>query len=726
MKKEIICTIGPSSRNKRVITRLDELGVSLFRINLSHTKTKDVAEVIKSIQAHTNVPICLDTEGAQIRTGGLLNGHVIVTDGAIIRITRHEVNGTDKEFNFTPSEIVNSLEVGDMINIDFNHVLVQVVEKDNDGVLVYVLVGGVLGQNKAVSVDRDIKMPPLTHGDYEAIKVGMQVGIQHVALSFANCGEDVDKVRSIIGMNRFLISKIESLNGIKNFEAIAGKSNALLLDRGDMSRNVAIEQIPHIQKELIRRSLKYPAKFYVATNLLESMITSSSPTRAEVNDIFNTLNDGADGLVLAAETAIGAYPIQCASMVARVIQRFEAFKNDSSISVERLSNENSILLGEPHGGSLVQCFCSDDNLGQVQKLKKIEVDLTSMLDVEQIALGTFSPLQGFMTKDEVKSVLDTYKLPSGVVWPLPITLQVREDQWQNVQAGDVVALSLNGGDEIYAIMDIEDCYKFDLNRIAKKMFGTNEISHPGVRKLMQKGDNFLGGKISLVKRLPSQHKHYEMTPWQVRTIFENKGWSRIVGFHTRNVAHRVHEHIQLAAFEEHHCDGIFIHPLVGPKKQGDYSGEIVLNSYQMMVDKYYPKGSMLVAAFQSYPRYSGPREAVFTAICRKNFGCSHFVVGRDHSGVGEFYEPDGAKKLFESLGDFGIKPIFFNEINYCQRCDKYIDNCEHDESDVLRISGTQGREMLMEGRLPPQWFMRREIANMILQNMSEGKDVFWK
>lgn len=724
MKKEILCTIGPSSRNKRVITRLDNLGVSLFRINLSHTKTKDVADVIKSIQAHTSVPICLDTEGAQIRTGDLLGGHLAIGDGKTIRITNRVVIGTDKEFSLTPYDIIDKFEIGDVVSIDFNSVLVQVVKKDADGVLVRVLTGGILGQNKAVSIDRDIVMPPLTEGDYKAINVGMQMGIQHFALSFANHEKDVDEVRSIIGRDRVLISKIESLNGIKNFEAIAAKSDALLLDRGDLSRQVPIEQIPRIQKELIKKAKKYPAKFYVATNLLESMITSPNPTRAEVNDIFNTLNDGADGLVLAAETAVGAYPIQSAIMVSKVIQQFEDFNSNKSLTGGGLDKENSILLVEPHGGMLIQRFYDDFDSEQIQNLKKVNVDETTILDAEQVALGTFSPLQGFMTKEEVESVLSSYKLPSGVVWPLPITLQIKEDQWREIQLGDVVALCNKG--EIYAVMDVEDRYQFDLNRFAEMMFGTNDASHPGVKLMKQRGNCFLGGKIRLVKRLPSLYKHYEITPRQARAIFENKGWSRIVGFHTRNVAHRVHEHIQLTAFEEHHCDGIFIHPLVGPKKPGDYNGEIILNSYQVMVDRYYPGKNALVAAFQCYPRYSGPREAVFTAICRKNFGCSHFIVGRDHSGVGAFYEPDGAQRLFEQLGDFGIKPIFFKEINYCQKCDDYIDDCGHGEEDILRISGTQGREMLLSNQLPPQWFMRRDISDMILKDLNEGKDVFWK
>ncbi|MDD5356345.1 MAG: sulfate adenylyltransferase, partial [Candidatus Omnitrophica bacterium] len=172
--------------------------------------------------------------------------------------------------------------------------------------------------------------------------------------------------------------------------------------------------------------------------------------------------------------------------------------------------------------------------------------------------------------------------------------------------------------------------------------------------------------------------------------------------------------------------GLFIHPVIGPKKEGDYTAEIILNTYELIIDKYYPKDKVFLAAFQNYSRYCGPREAVFTALCRKNFGCSHFIVGRDHTGVGNHYKLDDAHKLFERLGDIGIVPIFFNEMHYCRKCGKYIEKCEHDRSDILSVSGTEGRNMLKLKKTPPDWFMRREISDFILSEIEENKEVFVK
>ncbi|MBZ0166158.1 MAG: sulfate adenylyltransferase, partial [Candidatus Omnitrophica bacterium] len=258
------------------------------------------------------------------------------------------------------------------------------------------------------------------------------------------------------------------------------------------------------------------------------------------------------------------------------------------------------------------------------------------------------------------------------------------------------------------------------------VFQTTDLAHPGVRLLMSQGDQFVAGKIELVKRVASTDKHFEITPKQSRKIFENKGWSRVVGFHTRNVAHRVHEYLQLEAFKKYHCDGILIHPLIGPKKKGDYSAQIILKSYEMMIRNYYPETKVLLGAFQNFPRYAGPREAVFTALCRKNFGCSHFIVGRDHSGVGKYYEPDAGHRLFDQLGDIGIQPIYFNAVHYHRTLQKYVEESQDEDAEYLKISGTEGREMLIQKQVPPDWFMREDISKLIIDEMDRGEDVFLK
>ncbi|MFA4991112.1 MAG: sulfate adenylyltransferase [Candidatus Omnitrophota bacterium] len=721
-QKEILCTLGPSSMNDRVIARLEDLGVNLFRVNLSHTRIDDLRGVIDFIKSRTSVPVCLDTEGAQIRTGVFADKELLLEDNAVVRVLKKPAAGGVKGFNLYPLDIVDRLEAGDFISIDFNSALAQVIDRDRDGVLVRVLTGGLVGQNKAVSVERDIKLPALTDKDRKAMKIGAGMGIDHVALSFANEASDVDEIRSLFDKEIFVISKIESLKGLSNLEDIASCSNALLIDRGDLSRQIPIENIPRAQKDIIRRAKACGVKVYVATNLLESMVKSFNPTRAEVNDVFNTLADGADGLVLAAETAIGQYPINCATMVRKIMRQFEGQKK--ACSVENLRQKDSFLLAEPHGGTLVDRTRYDFDIKEIKRYKCLDVGVNVLLDAEQIAIGTFSPLEGFMNRRELDSVLRAYRLPKGAVWPIPITLQVDKRDAARFKEGDKAALVFKG--EVYAVLEVEDIYRYDLDKMAKETFMTNDADHPGVRALKGKGDYFLGGKVTLFRRLGSPYKYFELTPGEARAIFENKGWSRVVGFHTRNVIHRVHEHIQMLAFEKYNCDGIFVHPIVGPKKEGDYGAGIILKSYDLMAREYYPKGKVVMAAFQNYSRYSGPREAVFTALCRKNFGCGYFIVGRDHTGVGGYYRHDDAHRLFDRLGDIGITPIFFNKMHYCRKCGAYVERCGHGGKDTLDISGTEARKILQAGRRPPEWFMRREISELVLSEMGKGAEVFLK
>jgi pyruvate kinase len=326
---EILCTLGPASLDRRTIQRLEQSGATLFRINLSHTKLAELPQMIETIREATAVPICLDTEGAQIRTGEFVDGSINLRDNTIVRAHFRRVPADDKNFNFYPRSITTILEPGDFISIDFNAVLVQVIAKEHDCVLMRVLQGGLVGQNKAVTVERDIPLPPLTEKDQTALKLGCEMGLSHFALSFANSGADVQQLRRLVGEGAFIISKIESHSGLENLEEIAANSDALLIDRGDLSRQVPLEVLPQIQKSVIQRARAVNRRVYVATNLLESMVSMPTPTRAEVNDIYNTLADGADGLVLAAETAIGKYPIQCASMVNKIIRGFQRDESDT-------------------------------------------------------------------------------------------------------------------------------------------------------------------------------------------------------------------------------------------------------------------------------------------------------------------------------------------------------------------------------------------------------------
>jgi ATP sulfurylase len=649
---------------------------------------RDLPRLIERIRTATDLPICLDTEGAQIRTGDLVDGSITMRDNTIVRAHARRVPGDDKNFSLYPARITEQLEVGDFISIDFNSVLVQVVGIESDFVSMRVLHGGRVGQNKAVTVERDIPIPPLSEKDEEALELGRELGLRHFALSFANAGSDVDEIRRYVGEDAFVISKIESLSGLANLEEIAARSNALLIDRGDLSRQVPVELLPQTQKCILYRAKRIGCSVYVATNLLESMVSAPTPTRAEVNDIYNTLADGADGLVLAAETAIGQFPIQCVSMVSKMIRGAERGEGNEKdfYPVDAVS-----LLVEPHGGRLVRREATPRDLVELERLPRLCVSERDLMDCEQLANGTYSPLAGFMDRRTLESVLGANRLPEGEIWTLPILLQTDPRRDLTFGTGDRIALTNEQG-EIHGLLDVSEIYDYDLEKLVLGIYGTSSAEHPGVARIMSGGGRFVAGEVTLVQPLASPHRHYLLTPAQSRFVFTQLGWSQVVGFHGRNPAHRGHEFIQAQALERTGADGLYINPVIGPKKQGDFLPGPILLSYQTLLEfGCYPKGKAVLGSFFTYSRYAGPREAVFTALCRKNMGCSHFIVGRDHSGVGRFYAPDANRKLFDSLGDLGVEPIFFDTVGY----NAGSGALEVDRGQPLEmISGTEVRETL--------------------------------
>ena len=700
----------------KIIKRLEQSGATIFRINLSHTNLSDLPSTIEKIQAATAKPICIDTEGAQVRTGNFQNGPLTLRHNSLVRVCRKTVLGNEKQFNFYPIDIVEQLQVGDLISIDFNSVLVQIINQETDALVMRVLNGGVVGQNKAVTVERPIRLSPLTAKDRSAISIGRNMGLTHFALSFANRGEDVDLIRSLTGKSAFIISKIESTSALDNLDDIGLRSNALLIDRGDLSREVPIELIPQTQKKILKRGRELDTPVYVATNLLESMVLTPTPTRAEVNDIYNTLLDGADGLVLAAETAIGNYPIQCASMVNRLIRGYENTpERENGFKIDPISQ-----LTEPHGGVLVNRVTTTAEEG-IEKLPSILLSHDALMDVEQLAIGVYSPLTGFMDKKTVASVLHTHSLLDNTIWTLPITLQIGKEEANKLSVGDRIALRGNDG-EIYATLDLVDNFMLDLEKYCNVLYGTKSPDHPGVRRTMEGGPHFLGGEITQLKPLNSSFRHYQLSPIQSRFLFDRMGWSQVVGFHGRNPAHRAHELIQMAALEQTGADGLFINPAVGPKKSGDFLPWPILKSYQIMLEQgVYPPGKAVLGSFATYSRYCGPREAVFTALCRKNMGCSHFIVGRDHTGVGNFYPKNANRKYFEELENLGIKPVFFDAVGYNPGTGKLeLSNDGGSKS----ITGTEVRETLRAGNRLPEWFMRNTVQDALLEEISSGRPVF--
>ncbi len=701
--KEILCTLGPASFKERVISRLTDVGVSLFRINLSHTKVEDLKETISFIQSNTKVPICLDTEGAQIRTGSFKQAAFHLKENSIVRIEFKPIEGNEKHFNLYPIETARELEVGDFITIDFNLVFGQIIDKQEDFALLRIITGGTIGQNKAVTLDREITMPPLTQKDYASLEIGVSMGIKHFALSFANRGEDVDEIRRVLGQEAFIISKIESFSGIHHLEEIAARSDGLLIDRGDLSRQVSIEEIPAVQKQIIDRVKKTGRKVYVATNLLESMTSLPSPTRAEVNDVFNTLNDGADGLVLAAETAIGSYPVSCAMMISKIINYHSDLTKGVYSCLERSKTKKSFLVVEPHGGYLVNQLADGPTSEQIDSCKQLHVSLKDLINAEQIAIGAYSPLTGFMTKKEVTEVLKSYQLPSGIFWPMPITLKVGKDTARTLKKGEQLVLLLEGTEDEYAVLKIEDVFSLNM----KEREG--EASW------------FLGGDVHLLKRLPSRFKYFEITPRQTRAILENKGWSRIAAFQSNRMPLRSDEYIQDLIFNKYYCDGLFIQAIVGNNEKGALNSDIIIKTHELLLERYSHKKEILFAGLQSLLGTGDVQEVALSAICAKNFGCSHFVVENVSSVCRGFFE----HPIFEKLQDNGISLIITQPVKYCTKCRDYVESCLHEDKRMdLDISSVQA--MIERGEMPPEWMLRKEVAKHMTRLLKEGLEVFVK
>ena len=570
-----------------------------------------------------------------------------------------------------------------------------------------VINGGKIGSNKGVAVNRNIDLPFITNKDEESIVIGKRLGIKNFALSFAQSGTNVKNFRKLIGSDAFLISKIESLDGLLNRLDIINLSDAILIDRGDLSRDIEIENIPHTQEILITEANRNSTEVFVATNLLESMLSSAIPTRAEVNDVYHTLKSGADGLVLAAETAVGLNPIKSASMIRKLIFNFNAsVTNNSELIIEETKGI------EPHGGRLNINLATDSEINEIKNFKKIVVDENSLLDAQQIALGAYSPISGFMNKENVLSVLDNNLLVDGNIWTLPIILQIKDKSELSAFINERVVLTSKEAENI-AFLDIASIEEIDLDDLCSKWFKTNSPDHPGVFQIQSKGKYIVSGNISLIKRKDSPYRVFDLSPQETRFIFGQKHWDVVVGFHTRNPIHRAHEFIQLSAMEISNADGMYINPVIGPKKKGDFLPEVVLKSYQLMIDHgLYSSEHFLLGGFNTYSRYSGPREAVFTAICRKNMGCTHFIIGRDHTGVGDYYAKDETKRFFDQLGDLVIEPIFFDTVGYDK--DSQIFREEKSIDDVIeKISGSVIRQAIEESENLPIWYMREEIQELI-------------
>ena len=381
----------------------------------------------------------------------------------------------------------------------------------------------------------------------------------------------------------------------------------------------------------------------------------------------------------------------------------------------------------PHGGTLVDLLVPGEQRDRARteadNLPKLVVSERELSDLEMLAVGALSPLRGFVGEADYLSVLDTMHLSNGLAWSIPVTLSLTDEDVKRIGAGTSVALLPAEGAPPLAIVDVAEVFKRDREKEALAVFGTEDLEHPGVRALQEAGDFCLAGPVrGLALPEHDDFVRYRLTPAQTRAEFADRGWRTVVGFQTRNPIHRAHEYIQKCALEM--VDGLLVHPLVGATKGDDVPADVRMRCYEALFEGYYPKDRAMVSVFPAAMRYAGPKEAIWHAICRKNYGCTHFIVGRDHAGVGSYYGTYDAQRIFESFepGELGITPLMFEHSFWCNACEGMASpkTCPHGEDTRVSLSGTKVRDMLRAGERPPIEFSRPEVAEILIDAMRDG------
>ena len=380
---------------------------------------------------------------------------------------------------------------------------------------------------------------------------------------------------------------------------------------------------------------------------------------------------------------------------------------------------------QPHGGRLVDRTVSGADREHLAKeadrMVKVQLNQRELADLEMISYGAMSPLEGFMVETEYRSVVDSMRLASGMAWSIPVVLSAKTPEHERLDPGRQVALVDESGRAL-AVMDVDERYQVEHDYEAQMVLRTMDEAHPGVQYLRSISNTYLGGKVHSIRQ--PEHRdfiRYRLEPKETRVLFAARGWNRIAAFQTRNPIHRAHEYLQKCALEL--ADGLLIHPLVGETKSDDIPAEVRMQCYEVLMEHYYPKDRVVLSVFPAAMRYAGPREAIFHAIIRKNYGCTHFIVGRDHAGVGNYYGTYDAHIIFGEFdpAEIGITPLFFDHAFYCTRCGNMASTktCPHGREDHVFFSGTKVREMLSAGELPPPEFTRPEVARILAEGMRE-------
>ncbi len=371
---------------------------------------------------------------------------------------------------------------------------------------------------------------------------------------------------------------------------------------------------------------------------------------------------------------------------------------------------------EPHGGTLVDRVLSPDESEKIRRgaedLFVLELDDAQIKDLKNIARGVYSPLEGFLREEDFRRVVSEMRLTNGIVWPIPVVLDISKEVYRDIKRESQIGLADNQGDLVALLKDFQ-VYSYDKDFFAENVFGTRDRDHPGVEGVYKRGEYLIGGDVWLFDEVEDLFLEYNFSPRRTREIFNHRGWKSVVAFQTRNVPHRGHEFLQKSALEI--VDGLFVHPVIGQKKLGDFKDEYILSGYEMLIDKYFPRNRVVLGVLPLKMCYAGPREALFHALIRKNFGCSHFIVGRDHAGVGDYYDPFGAQKIFEQFNkdEVGVEILKFGEVVFNSSAGRhcFVGDCPEDSA--VSFSGSVVREYIEEKKQPPSYIMRPEVFKIL-------------